>query len=171
MVSDEIDMRFPARYINNVQGSRCTLRQAPRYPQCRERSNRLLIGSAMHCCEFNPFCNSVRRHLRKHLEFCQRLLLRGITILLNQLRTLFVSFRIAVVYHSTYSLFLIVLQSPQALHRPCVGGWATSSCSSRPHRRGVGAGQCRVPVFCFSSPVCGPPTQGRWSRKNSAGWY
>ena len=47
------------------------------------------------------------------------------------------------------------------LHRPCVGDWATFGYASRPHRCRVGAGQGAVLVFCCSSPIIGPPTQGR----------
>ena len=51
--------------------------------------------------------------------------------------------------------------------RPRVGGWATLGCSSRLHRRRVGAGQGETRISCCSSPVCGPPTRGRWSHEDS----
>ena len=49
--------------------------------------------------------------------------------------------------------------------RPRVGGCATLGCSSRLHRRRVGAGQGETRISSCSSPVCGPPTRGRWSRE------
>ena len=49
--------------------------------------------------------------------------------------------------------------------RPRVGGWATLGCPSRLHRHWVGSGQGETRISCCSSPVCGPPTRGRWSRE------